>query len=107
MQGWFRSVQTGGFRVLGYLFQTFILTCGLHHLVMLRFMQTHPVDIWQLLADGATAIAAIVTSIVIVRYRSNIRLAFRTMFGHIEEWAPPSPLPTSLIPDPLPGEPGE
>lgn len=85
MQSWFQRIESGGFRVIAYMFQVFIVSCGLHHLIMLRHFAHHPTDWPQVTVDLSMALASVVTSLVVIRYRRNLRQAFRALFRQVEK----------------------
>ena len=78
---WSKGVKSKGLHYVGYLFTAFIVGCGTHHLVMLRHVYHHPVDVLQVSTDVFMATASVITSLTLIK----LRPALVKLWPHIVE----------------------
>jgi hypothetical protein len=76
-----------GFRVLSRLFQWFIGSCGVHHLVMGTLVWQYPTPFYMVATDMFVAVTALITAVALRNARRRLRLAFHTMLRYGSEWA--------------------
>ncbi len=70
---WCRGLGINGTVGLVAIVLSFIVTCGPHHLAMLRFLGHHPVDALQLTFDLATMATALTASVALSANRRQIK----------------------------------
>lgn len=78
---WLRGRDLRGLQYVGGLFLAFILSCGMHHLLMLRFVHHHPMDFWQVANDSVMAAVSSFTSYVLWKNRARITALMRKVFA--------------------------
>jgi cobalamin biosynthesis protein CobD/CbiB len=70
---WIKRRKIAGLEIIVAMFMAFIVSCGLHHLVMLRGWAVHHVDALQLVTDSVMAIVSVTVAFALRNMRHKIR----------------------------------